>query len=593
MSLAKDIMARDDPAMTPALRAALFGVRFLLLYGIFLLAASEIVSPRLTDTGISVFYVPVALLTFLLFLCRSRESVVRVLITYVAAAFTTTLLMGDPFAASLPYHASDVLEGGLLAYLLKRFGSMSLALRRPYRISIFLLLVVIVSSLSGLVGVLISHLSDNVIASKYSIEDIRVWRDWAFGSMTAHVSILGALLIMRSLFPRLAAHTLRTRWREYGAATLFLLVAVLYDFEVIAIVADRFFGMDFGRTTPSLALVFITMPPVVWLAYSFRQLGAATGIFLTSIPSIHMVAAGYGPLWLQTAPERVLIMQSYIAITAVTALYIAALAHQVKHREFLLKRALWFARKRARDRADFLATFSHELRTPLHGIMGFTQIMMASEGGKLSPRHREFVDMIDQSSRQLLTMVTEVLSLQRMRQDAFALDMEPLKPVDVAQEVIGMVSGIAERESVTIENNIPVNFTLTANERGLRLMLANLISNALLYTPAGGRIELRGGVQADRTWIEIADNGPGFDVSRVLGDAKLSQTGKRKGLGLQVVDTIAALHEGRMSVESRTTGPDTGTCVRLSFPRVGAAGATRLSSLVTEDPANDRMRAFR
>ncbi|MGB3723572.1 MAG: ATP-binding protein [Pacificimonas sp.] len=595
-----NILVRNYPERPPVQRLALLATRFLIFYLIFLIAGSLLISPRVGDTGVSVFYAPLAILAYLFFVSQSWRARAKATLAFVAAGLSWVYMDSHSVVGSLPYLLIDIADAATVAWLLRRYGTQGLALRRPYRVTLFLGVIFIVSATFAFAAAMVPSLDLGTAVITNSKDVPLIWRDWLFGDFTAYVSILAALLIIGNQFALMVSRLIRARWKEFSACVVFLLIAVLYDFDVIQAIfgdADRNIGVS---ATPNTALLLVIVPAIMWLAYSFRQLGAATGIFILSIPSIHFVAQGFGPIWLSDAPDRVLILQAYVCCTAIASLYIAALSHQVKHREFLLKRALWFARKRAHDRADFLATFSHELRTPLNGILGFTQIMLASEGGKLSPRHRDFIDMIDQSSKQLLAMITEVLSLQRMRQDAFALDVELLRAVDVAQEVIAMVSGIAAREQITVENNIPVNLQLTANERGLRLMLASLLSNALLYTQSGGHIEISGDMQEGRTWIEVRDNGPGFDTERISGDTGRAdsssrygdQDGRRKGLGLQVVDTICTLHEGRMSVESRTDGPRRGTIVRLSFPRFSAARGANTNTPVTRDPANDRMKFF-
>ena len=181
------------------------------------------------------------------------------------------------------------------------------------------------------------------------------------------------------------------------------------------------------------------------------------GILITTVPAIHMVAAGFGPRWLDGTADRVLILQAYIGLSALVAFVVASLSYHVRRRQRLLQRALGLARRRARDRAYFLSTFDHEIRTPLNGILGFTELMLSEIDGPLTPTYREYVEIIDKASKRLLSMSTEILSLRRMEAGKFDLNLQRIVPNQVVERVVELLRGIAERRGVDLVNDVPLS----------------------------------------------------------------------------------------------------------------------------------------
>ncbi len=542
------------------------------------LAASTLISPRLSDSGVSILYFPIAILFFLFFVSRSLTDILSAVVAYVASALCWVVIGGHPIVASLPYLLVDLVEAGALAWCLRRWVSAGLSLRRPFAVTLFIAAVLFVSSLSAAVASALSA----VIEAELSVGGVkawRFWRDWFFGSAVSHVTLGAALLMVRRLGSLSLHRMVHERPIELSCSVLALLLAVLYDFGVLSLLETWVFGVSLRQHAPHPALLFLTLPAVIWLSFSFLQLGATIGILLTAIPSLHMVAEGYGPIWLEQAVDRVLVMQAYIGISALVAFYVAALASQVRHREQLLKRALRLAHRRARDRADFIGTFNHEMRTPLNGILGFTQLMQSEIDGPLTPRYREFVDSIDRSAKRLLHMVTEILNLNRMQSGGFEIAFAEVRPYGIAEDIKQMMAGLAEREGVTIVNAVPPDLALSSDEQALNYALANIVSNALRHTPAGGEISIAAQTSSERTTIEVADTGCGFEPDEILYGDRYARGDERAGLGLRITDTIMSLHEGRMLINSK---PGQGTRVCLIFPRErqakrGARAAPALS----------------
>ena len=238
-----------------------------------------------------------------------------------------------------------------------------------------------------------------------------------------------------------------------------------------------------------------------------------------------------------------------------------------------LDRARTEAERADEMKTHFLATVSHELRTPLNAIIGFSEVLGGEGAVGVSPeRAREYAGIIAQSGRHLLDVVNTLLDISRIRGGHF--DFQP-EPVDVEALIRGCCDLMrlkADASGITLTSApVPAGCALVADARACRQMLINLISNAVKFTPRGGRVEVlvrRGGAYLD---LVVSDDGIGIteaDLPR-LGDPFFQAGGgygrshEGTGLGLSVVRGLAGLHGGAVSVES---APGQGTAVTVTLP---------------------------
>ncbi|WP_411904026.1 PAS domain-containing sensor histidine kinase [Methylorubrum thiocyanatum] len=230
------------------------------------------------------------------------------------------------------------------------------------------------------------------------------------------------------------------------------------------------------------------------------------------------------------------------------------------------------------ERADevkthFLATVSHELRTPLNAIIGFSDVLSGEGAVSLSPeRSREYAGIIAQSGRHLLDVVNTLLDISRIRGGHFDFQPEPVDVEALIRSCCDLMRLKADASGIALVSApVPAGCALVADARACRQMLINLISNAVKFTPRGGRVEVmvrRGGAYLD---VVVSDNGIGIteaDLPR-LGDPFFQAAGgygrshEGTGLGLSVVRGLAGLHGGAVSVES---APGKGTAVTVTLP---------------------------
>jgi signal transduction histidine kinase len=224
-----------------------------------------------------------------------------------------------------------------------------------------------------------------------------------------------------------------------------------------------------------------------------------------------------------------------------------------------------------RAKSEFLTNMSHELRTPLHAIIGFAELMHDQASGWVREKYVEWSGDILSSGRHLLEVINSVLELSRIEAGRFDLSDETVDLAVVARSCIGMVRLQAEAGQVRVDCTIE-GAVILADQRAMKQVVLNLLTNAVKFTPAGGVVS----IGSERTpdgglALIVADTGIGVDPSVlaslcepfVQADASISRKYGGTGLGLAISRKLVALHDGTLTIES-TLGQ--GTTVRVAFP---------------------------
>jgi two-component system cell cycle sensor histidine kinase PleC len=237
----------------------------------------------------------------------------------------------------------------------------------------------------------------------------------------------------------------------------------------------------------------------------------------------------------------------------------------------------------ARQRAEaanvaksrFLATMSHELRTPLNAILGFSEVMKNELLGPVqNANYKEYCANIHDSGRHLLQVINEILDLSRIEAGRYELQEEAVRLCDVVEDCLRLLSLRAESKGLHVIPDCPGGLDqLWADERAVRQICLNLLSNALKFTPRGGRITLSvlTNSEGGQTLI-VKDTGPGIpkeEIPRVLqafGQGSLAHETAEggTGLGLPIVQNLIRLHGGTFELRSELRK---GTEAIVSFPK--------------------------
>jgi signal transduction histidine kinase len=225
---------------------------------------------------------------------------------------------------------------------------------------------------------------------------------------------------------------------------------------------------------------------------------------------------------------------------------------------------------------DFLGILSHELRTPINAIMGFGSILDDEISGPLNPEQHRYVGKILHGAEDLLSLINDLLDMSRIQAGKFYVDPAPVRLHEVVETVTEHLRPMLDRKVCRFEVDVPPHLpAVMADERRLGQVLANLIINAVKYSPGRCEIEVRARIHGEHVRCEVADNGAGIsagDRQRLFHPfEQLDMTKTRRaggiGLGLSIVKALVEAHGGHVGVES--DGPGRGSTFYFVLPLAG------------------------
>jgi PAS domain S-box-containing protein len=263
-----------------------------------------------------------------------------------------------------------------------------------------------------------------------------------------------------------------------------------------------------------------------------------------------------------------------------------------------------------RLKSEFLANMSHELRTPLNAIIGFAELMFDGEVDPASPQHKEFLGDILASGRHLLQLINDILDLAKVEAGKLEFHPEPADPARLVGEVCAILRSTVAGKNLSIRADVDRSLTdVVLDGARFKQILYNYLSNALKFTPEGGRVVVR--VQPEgreHIRVEVTDTGIGIapsDISRLFTEFQQLEAGAAKrhqgtGLGLALTKRLVESQGGTVGVLSvlgrgstfYATLPRRGQRrAKLSDSREHRAIETREGApmiLVVEDDEKDR-----
>jgi signal transduction histidine kinase len=249
---------------------------------------------------------------------------------------------------------------------------------------------------------------------------------------------------------------------------------------------------------------------------------------------------------------------------------IGALAADVNRMNDELGRLYRELEAASRHKSDFLATMSHELRTPLNAIIGFSEVLHEQMFGELNERQLAYVDDVLAAGKHLLSLINDVLDLAKIEAGRMELELSEVAIPEVLHSAVSLQSEHASREGIELSvATEPAEITTTADERRVRQVVLNLVSNAVKFTPAGGRVDVSAHVEDGHVEIGVSDTGPGIaaaDREAIFEEFEQTSAGRQAegtGLGLPLSRKLVELHGGRLWVESEV---GRGSTFRFTLP---------------------------
>ena len=213
----------------------------------------------------------------------------------------------------------------------------------------------------------------------------------------------------------------------------------------------------------------------------------------------------------------------------------------------------------SRHKSEFLANMSHELRTPLNAIIGFSEILAEKMFGDINEKQTEYLQDILESGRHLLSLINDILDLSKIEAGRMELELSEFDLPTAIDNALILVRERASRRGIQLGSTIDKRLGMIGgDERKVKQVLLNLLSNALKFTPEGGRIDVGARLDGDMAEVSVADTGIGiapedqdavFEEFRQVGAADKKAEGT--GLGLALSRRFIELHGGKIWVTSQ------------------------------------------
>ncbi len=219
-------------------------------------------------------------------------------------------------------------------------------------------------------------------------------------------------------------------------------------------------------------------------------------------------------------------------------------------------------------KTDFLANVSYQLRTPLNAIMGFAEMLDQQYFGPLNDRQKEYTGSMISAGQRLVSLINDILDLSSLEAGYLTLYPERIVAATMLAQVADLTGSWAQKQGLQLSVDAPDDMVFMADERRLKQVLLNLISNAINYSPNGGNVTLSARIEGAEAVIAVSDTGlgiPAADLGRVFTPFEKISDGKTQrrsgaGLGLSLVKRIIELHGGRVAIESHEGKGTTVTC---------------------------------
>lgn len=241
------------------------------------------------------------------------------------------------------------------------------------------------------------------------------------------------------------------------------------------------------------------------------------------------------------------------------------LEEKIKESAAELEVAMSNAQVANQAKSDFLASMSHELRTPLTSILGLSEVLQEEYFGKLNSKQKQYLNDIQESGQHLLLLINDILDIAKIEAGKMELELGLVVVKELLENSLIMIKEKAGKHNIKLDVDLAPEIKglkIQADERKLKQIIFNLLSNAAKFTPDGGRIQLGASCEDEKLAVAVTDTGIGISVEkqeRVFQEFYQVEAGLKDktpgtGLGLPLSRKMVEMHGGEIWCESEGEG---------------------------------------
>jgi signal transduction histidine kinase/ActR/RegA family two-component response regulator len=473
-----------------------------------------------------------------------------------AGAFVANLTTAGSVVTSLGIAAGNTLEATLAAYFVARFANGRHAFDRPPDIFRFIGLAgMVATAVSATIGVTTLVIAGLAPRETYG----SIWLTWWLGDLAGALLITPLVLV----WTRPSA----TRWDRAQVLEGVLLLITLVASGLLI------FGGVYAPLT-NAPLAFFCIPVLVWTAFRFGQREAAVASLILASIAAWGTRRGAGPFIVNAPVEGLVMLQAFMGTMAMVAMSMAALSTAYRRSLAAAQRARVQAESANLAKDTFLAMLGHELRNPLAAIT--TAVHVLERVAPLDGKALRVRDIIADQVAQLARLVDDLLDVTRVTTGKIVLHRTRIDLATIVTRAVDTLAATGKTDHHRVELDVR-SVWVDVDTTRLEQVVANLINNALKYTPPGGRIAVAVSHQGSQAVLRVADNGIGI-AAHVLptvfdlftqGDRGPDRSQGGLGIGLTLVKRLVELHGG--SVEAASDGPGRGSVFTVRLMAVAPA----------------------
>ena len=248
------------------------------------------------------------------------------------------------------------------------------------------------------------------------------------------------------------------------------------------------------------------------------------------------------------------------------------------------------AEEAGRAKDEFLAVLSHELRTPMNAILGWLTVLRSPS--TTADLVRKAMDVIHRNVMAQNQLIVDLLDVSRIVSGKLVVETYPLDPAEPVEAAIESLRNAAEAKGVRLETSVAPGLVVSADPDRLRQVVANLVANAIKFTPRGGTVSVTLAACGDAAELVVKDTGEGIDpaflphVFERFRQADASHTRRYRGLGLGLAIARSLIEEHGGSINAASPGPGQGSSFTVRLPLAPGAPVKDDRRVQPADPAD-------